>query len=61
MTDNRRRAVVRPVPGMQSSDGINKMIRRGDRTAECFAELQARNNRVRRAREIIAELHNTEA
>lgn len=57
LTDNAGRSLAEPLPRMQSEAVIRDMIRRGYRTAECFAELKVRNERVRAVMAFIAKVN----
>jgi hypothetical protein len=47
MIDNHGHAVTQWLPHMQSTDFLRAAISRNERTAECWAEIQARVSRVR--------------
>src|SRR3546814_2111185 len=53
MIDNDGRTVAEWLPHMQSSDFLRASISKGERTAECWAELSKRTTRVRAALEIL--------
>src|SRR3546814_15480928 len=53
MIDNDGRTVAEWLPHMQSSDFLRASIPKGERTAECWAELSKRTTRVRAALEIL--------
>src|SRR3546814_11411692 len=53
MIDNDGRTVAEWLPHMQSSDFLRASISKGERTAECWAELSKRTTRVRAALDIL--------
>lgn len=49
MIDNGGRPVVEWLPHMQSSETLRRLIARGLRTADCFAALKRRRERIHAA------------
>ncbi len=62
MIDNKGRRVAVPLVRMQSEKGLREiMIADSDRTAECWAEMQRRRERVAAAMSIVRRIKIEEA